>query len=216
MSVSYVNVVYTWSTVILPRVGDIYVFGGSLNPNAVNVGTDCSGAVSEENEGLLYGPAMNWLRQFWTGTFEGASPGNIGPFGGVAATTDWICIPSPQSAPADAAMIVAVLQLTDPTQAHMVCSVPDPGNLTGYGGPGKFVGIESGGSFTDANGNSILHVGPECTQVTDPMFNQFFYLKGPITGLPGTSNQEIFEGLAGLPDITSSTTLTAISAQFTA
>lgn len=177
MSVLYQHLQYMWDQVILPRIGDVYVFGGSLSPTALNQGTDCTGACSEVNEALLYGPEMNWNRQFWTGTFAGATPGNIGPFGNVAITTDWVCIASPHDAPPDAAAVFSVLQLPDPSSAHMVCAVP-AANGSGW------VGIESGGSFTDANGNSVLHISPTATSIFDPMFNQFFYLKGPIVGAP--------------------------------
>ena len=168
--------------------GDVYVFGGSLAPDAVNQGTDCSGAVSEVNEALQYGPSMNWTRQFYTGTFAGAQPGDTGPLGGVDVTSDWICIASPDMPPPGAVMVVAVLQLSDPSQAHMVCGVLDPTNLTGFNptlDPTLYVGVESGGAYTDANGNSTLHVGYEATSVSDPMFNQYFALPGPLTGVPG-------------------------------
>lgn len=170
---------FMWSAVILPRCGDVYVFGGSLDPNAVNNGTDCSGAVSEADEAIEYGGQMKWARQFYTGTFAGANPGDRGPFGGCALTADWTCIPSPQAAPPGAAMIVAVLQLSDPTQAHMVCAILDNNNITGVGGPGVYVGIESGGSFEDVNGNSTLHISPIATSVSDPEFNQWF-CTGPV------------------------------------
>jgi hypothetical protein len=183
-TVTMLDVNFMWQTVIMPRQGDIYVFGGSLNPNAVQDGTDCSGAVSEVNEALLFGPLMNWLRQFYTGTFAGARPGDRGPFGGVQSTSDWVCIADPRQPPPGAVMTVAVLQLSDPTQAHMVCAVLDPDNVTGFGGPGVYVGIESGGQFTDPNGNSTLHIGPEATGVDDPEFNQYFALNLPISDAP--------------------------------
>ena len=181
MTITTAQVNFMWQTVIIPRVGDVYVFGGSLSPGAVNQGTDCSGACSEAAEGIEYGPQMNWQRQFYTGTFAGANPGDRGPFGGCALTSDWTCIASPQAAPPGAALIAAVLQLANPEDAHMVCAVLDPDNVTGYG-PG-YVGIESGGSFTDANGNSTLHIGPEATSVGDPEFNQWF-CTGPIIDAP--------------------------------
>lgn len=168
----------------MPRCGDVYVFGGSLSPGALQQGTDCSGVCSEANEAVLFGPQMNWLRQFWTGTFAGAQPGDHGPFGGVDSTKDWVCIDSPNNPPPGAVMTFAVLQLSDPSQAHMVCCCLDPDNVTGFGGPGKYVGIESGGSFTDANGNSTLHIGPEATGVDDPEFNQWFALNLPIVDAP--------------------------------
>jgi hypothetical protein len=180
MTILQSSVDYMWGTVILPRVGDVYVYGGSLSPSSVNQGTDCSGACSEGDEAMEYGPQMNWTRQFYTGTFAGANPGDRGPFAGVGLTSDWQCISSPQAAPPGAAMIVAVLQLSNPEDAHMVCAILDNNNLTGYGGPGVYVGIESGGSYVDANGNSTLHVGPIATSVSDPMFNQWF-CTGPVT-----------------------------------
>jgi hypothetical protein len=203
VTVTYANLNFMWSQVILPRVGDVYVFGGSLSPTAVNQGTDCTGACSEVNEALIFGPAMNWQRQFWTGTFAGAMPGQVGPFGDVLSTIDWVCTDSPHNVPANAAAIFSVLQLPDPTQAHMVCAVP-AANGSGL------TGIESGGSFTDANGNSVLHISPTATSVYDPMFNQFFYLKGPIVGWPGQSNLD----LSTAAGITDPGTLTAIGAQF--
>jgi hypothetical protein len=182
--ITLADVNYMWQSVIMPRQGDVYVFGGSLNPTAVQVGTDCSGAVSEVDEALLYGPLMNWLRQFWTGTFAGANPGDRGPFGGVMCTDDWVCIADPRSPPAGAVMTVAVLQLSNPEDAHMVCAVLDPDNVTGFGGPGVYVGIESGGQFENAQGQSTLHIGPEATGVDDPMFNQYFALALPISDAP--------------------------------
>jgi hypothetical protein len=196
MTVQYSALEFMWNQVILPRVGDVYVYGGSLSPTAVQQGTDCTGACSEVNEALQYGAAMNWNRQFWTGTFAGASPGNVGPFGDAVSTTPWVCIADAHDAPSDAACIFSVLQLTDPTQAHMVCAAPA---LDGSG----LVGIESGGSYTDANGNSILHISPTATSIYDPMFNQFFYLPGPIIGWPATD-----------VTVTDPATLSAISAQF--
>jgi hypothetical protein len=184
MTVTMANVNYMWTQVIMPRQGDVYVFGGSLSPTAVQQGTDCSGAVSEVNEALLYGPQMNWLRQFWTGTFAGANPGDQGPFGGVPSTADWVCIADPRNPPPGAVMTVAVLQLADPSSAHMVCAVQDPDNVTGFGGPGVYVGIESGGQFTDPNGNSTLHIGPLATGVDDPEFNQYFALTDTIADAP--------------------------------
>jgi hypothetical protein len=206
MTVTYANLQFMWGQVIDPRVGDVYVFGGSLSPTAVNQGTDCSGACSEVNEALLFGPAMNWTRQFWTGTFAGAVPGDQGPFGAVLVTADWICTDSPHDVPTDAAAIFSILQLTDPSEAHMVCAVPA---LDGSG----LVGIEAGGSFTDANGNSTLHIGSEATSIYDPMFNQFLYLPGPIVGWPGSAPTP---DLSTAADIASTETLTAILAQFTA
>ena len=198
MSVLYSNLRYMWTQVINPRIGDVYVFGGALDPNDTSVGTDCSGAVSAVNEALLYGPQMSWARQFWTGTFAGVQPGDRGPFGGADVTSQWICIASPDQAPVDAVMVVAVLQLQDPSQAHMVCRV-------------QGVGIESGGGFTDANGNSTLHTGSVSTQVTDPMFNQFFYLPGPVIGGPSVLRPTPPQ-LAG--DSTSQASLTVLAGQF--
>lgn len=163
MAVPVDHLMFMWREVVGPRLGDPYVWGGSFDPNNPLHGTDCSGAVSECLEALVNGRNMNWHRQFWTGTFSSARPGDVGPFGGVTVTKDLVCIESPYAAPDDAAMVIAIRQLPDPTDAHMVCSVD--GCM-----------IESGGS---AGG---FHIGKPSTNIDDPMFNQWFYLPGPFVG----------------------------------
>lgn len=156
------NVDYMWNVVVDPRIGIApYAFGGSFDPNNVTVGTDCSGAASAELGALIYGQNMPWTRQFWTGTFADAVPGQTGPFGGVAETAPLVCIASPAEAPSDAAMIIAVLQDPDPDEAHMICQV---------GG----INIEMGGP-TDS-----YVMGSRATDIHNPEFNQWFYLPGPV------------------------------------
>ena len=158
------NVDYMWNTVVNPRLGVApYTFGGSFVADNPTVGTDCSGAVSAELEALLYGPAMQWPRQFWTGTFSGATPGQSGPFGGVAVTAQLVCIAHYSDAPSDAAMIIAVKQDPDPSNAHMICQV---GGVT----------IEMGG---DGNTYHTNKTDPTCSRIDDTSeFNQWFYLPG--------------------------------------
>lgn len=158
---------YLWNVVVLPRVGtavhrpDAYAWGGSFSPDNIDQGTDCSGAVSTEASAIVRGPDCIYPRQFYTGTFAGVSPGERGPFGGVDDTTDWVCISSPQDAPADAAMVIAVRQRADPTDAHMICRVQGIDIEMG-GGPDNYHT-----SLTDTRCSSIF----DTTE-----FNQWFYL----------------------------------------
>lgn len=169
------NTAYMWSTVVQPRLGVApYMFGGSFSPLSPMLGTDCSGAVSAALGALLLGPLMPWPRQFWTGTFAGAQPGDTGPFGGVGITSQLVCIGAPGDAPADAAMVIAVNQNPDPTQAHMICQV---GGVT----------VEMGGNEIAPDGTELDYhtnlTNPNCSKITDPQFNQWFYLPGDaVTG----------------------------------
>jgi len=156
MPISWANVDYMWHTVVDPRIGDDYGWGAALDPNDVTQGTDCSGFVGYVIKAMLYGPKMTWDRAFWTGTFAGLNPGDVGAFGLVCVEKNkW---------PADAACIVAIKQNPDPSNAHMVCQV-------------QGVDIESGG-----NG---MVTGPRATSILHPQFNQWFYLPGPILPKPG-------------------------------
>jgi Glycosyl hydrolases family 25 len=153
------NVTYLWDTVVIPRLGTVYQWGTF----------DCSMAVSQELEAMLYGPAMTYGRQFTTMSFAAVQPGAHGPFDGIASTTDLVCIASPTDAPADAAMIIAIIQDPNPEDAHMICRVP--GNLTG-------VDIEMGGESNDYHTSTS---DSTCASVYDTTeFDQWLYLPGPI------------------------------------
>lgn len=166
--ISAANVEFMWNSVVLPRLGVAkYVFGGSFSSNPSD-GTDCSGAVSAALGALVNGPSLTWARQFWTGTFAGAQPGQVGPFGGVPETAQLVCIAHPADAPPDAAMIIAVYQHPDPSQAHMICRV-------------QGVDIEMGGNeFLPSGIEQDYHCNPpdpNCNSVMDTStFNQWFYL----------------------------------------
>ena len=99
MTVLLSDIQYMWTDVILPRIGDVYVFGGTLIATQPGAGTDCSGAVSAVNEAILYGANMSWARQFSTLTFAGANPGSTGPYGGIPATAGWVCVASNCNSP---------------------------------------------------------------------------------------------------------------------
>lgn len=173
------NVSYLWNNVVLPRLGVApYAWGGSFTPGSDTVGTDCSGAVSAELGALVNGPGMPWPRQFYTGTFAGVTPGQTGPFGGVPETAQLVCIASPGDAPADAAMIIAIRQEADPTDAHMICQV-------------QGVTIEMGGNEIAPDGDELDYhtnlTNPNCNSIFDTSeFNQWFYLPGldPATPPP--------------------------------
>lgn len=205
------NINYFWGTLVLPRLGnathvaDAYAWGGSFSATDVNQGTDCSGAVSAELSGLVRGSLMIYVRQFWTGTFSGVNPGDTGPFAGVQDTANLVCIAHPTDAPADAAMIIAIIQTgSDPAladQAHMICRVPD---FTKPGTDIKVTGIdiEMGGQSDNYHSSQTDHT---CASVMDTgEFNQFLYLPGPTGG--GSDDG----------DSTSPAALTAIVSQFSA
>jgi hypothetical protein len=166
MTIPVANLTFLWETVVNPRLGCAYAWGGSFSATDVMTGTDCTGAGSAELSALVDGPSgMVWQRQFYTGTFAGATPGDTGPWGNVACTTNLVCISSPHAAPFGTAMIIAVRQMADPADSHMIVSVP-----IFVGGP--WTTIEMGG-----NANNY-HLGQ--VAINDPEFNQFFYLPGPI------------------------------------
>lgn len=182
------HLTYYYQTLLYPRLGLAYGWGDSLSGDPTD-STDCSGWISAALSALVRGPAMDYTRQFWTGTFAGINPGDIGPFAGLSDTADLVCIPSPSAAPADAVMIISVIQTgPDPAyaaNAHMICSV-------------RGVVSEMGG------GPNNLHTGsePGSTLIDDSEFDQFFYLRGPV--------------ILDAPDWTSPAAMAAISAAFAA
>jgi hypothetical protein len=166
MSIPVANLQFLWETVVNPRLGVGYVWGGSFQGDDPMVGTDCTGAGSAELCALRYGEAaMLWQRQFYTGSFAGAQPGDTGPFSGVDCTSDLVCVSSPAAAPFGTAMIIAVRQEADPEDAHMIVQVP-----TFVGGP--WVVIEMGGNSND------YHLGEVAINASE--FNQWLILPGPI------------------------------------
>lgn len=185
---------YFWGTLVLPRLGnathiaDSYAWGGSFSPTDVNQGTDCSGAVSAELSALVRGSAMIYARQFWTGTFAGVNPGDTGPIQGISDTANLVCIAHPTDAPADAAMIIAIIQTgSDPNlaaDAHMICRVPAL-DTVGQDIRTTGVDIEMGGQSDNYHSS---RTDDTCASVMDTgEFNQFLYLPGPITGSSGDS-----------------------------
>lgn len=131
---------------------------------------NCSGAVSAELSALQNGPDMIYGRQFWTGSFAGINPGDVGPFFGCNDTEGLVCIAHPTDAPSDYAMIIAIIQTgPDPAfaaDAHMICRV---------GG----IDIEMGGNSDNYHDSQT---DPTCASVMDTdEFNQWFYLPGPLS-----------------------------------
>lgn len=159
---------FFWQSVVYPRLGDDYGWGASMLPDNLKQGTDCSGWVSVALSAVMRGPNLIYQRQFWTGTFADVRPGDHGPYAGIDDTKDLICVASLDQVPADAVMIIAIIQTGTDTsladQAHMICSVR--GVVTEEGGaPDNF--------HTSAN--------PDCTPIDSSEFNQWLYLPGPVT-----------------------------------
>lgn len=164
------NLAFFWTELVGPRLGTAthdptaYVWGGSFSGDDPTVGTDCSGAVSAGLSAIQRGADMIWPRQFYTGTFAGIGPGQIGPFNGIQDTAGLVCIGSPTDAPADSIMIIAIRQHADPEDSHMICRV-------------QGVDIEMGGNSND------YHTGiteDSCNSVYDTNeFDQWFILPNP-------------------------------------
>lgn len=177
------NLDYFWNVVVLPRIGtavhraDAYDWGGSFSSANVDQGTDCSGAVSTEASAMVRGPGCIYPRQFYTGTFAGVSPGERGPFGGVDDTRDWVCIAGPGDAPPDACMTIAIRQMADPTDAHMICRVQGIDIEMG-GGPDNYHT-----SVSDTRGATIFDTSE---------FDQWFYIDRALpSGASQPSNKPV-------------------------
>jgi predicted chitinase len=167
--ISAANLDYMWSN-LDARIGIPYKWGGILDPNDPTAGTDCSGAVGLVIEALLCGSAMSWNRPFWTGTFVGMAPGQV------AAPWGLVCIAHPSDAPANAAAIVAINQGPTADTSHMIVRVLDRRD-------------DPEGIDIEDNGQGLQKYD-RAANITDPQFNQWFYLPGPLEmpALPPVSN----------------------------
>jgi hypothetical protein len=198
MTIPLANLQYLWNVVVLPRLGnathmaDAYAWGASFSATNINQGTDCTGASSTELSALMRGTGCLYPRQFWTGSFAGVNPGDTGPIAGISDTTDLVCIAAPGDAPADAAMIIAVIQTgPDPNladQAHMIVRVP---SLESVGTDIRVTGIdiEMGGQSDNYHSSQTDNT---CASVMDTNeFNQWFVLPGPIGEDSALSSQAL-------------------------
>lgn len=202
MTVALSNLQYLWNVLVTPRLGsathvaDAYAWGGSFGATDINQGTDCSGAVSAELSALVRGQNMIYARQFWTGTFAGVNAGDTGPIAGISDTADLVCIAAPGDAPADAAMIIAIIQTgSDPNlaaDAHMICRVPAL-DTVGQDIRTTGVDIEMGGQSDNYHSS---RTDDTCASVMDTgEFNQWLVLPGPIVGSSISTNPAALQAI---------------------
>jgi hypothetical protein len=176
-TIPFANLANMWNLLINPRIGDIYVWGGFFDPVNLTVGSDCSGCAGMVIASLQQGLNVVFQRYFDTMDFAGLQPGQTGPMG-------IVMVDSLADIPANAAAQVSILQDPNPQDAHMIIAVPSTVNPDGSYGP--YVVIESGGSYVNSQGQSTMHTSatPGCTSMTDPEFNQWGFLPGPIQSPP--------------------------------
>lgn len=156
VSVTRANVEAT-KAFIRARLGNPYVYGGSLSPTAVRQGTDCSEVVQTVAEMVLgrYVPG----RQSEGATTESYRPigiGMRGPFGTIR-------VAGPGDIPADAVLRIALRH--------------GPG-----GGANSHMWCELDGMRVESRGGGVgLITQPRAMAINDPYGTAWCYLPGPIS-----------------------------------
>jgi hypothetical protein len=137
------------------REGDRYVYGGNWNPFDRTVGTDCSGAVTDELDAAINGTAMEWTRHgLSTESYRLAHDPNNGPFGTRRVS-------HPNQFPADAAVKIALAHYGGGADSHMWCEVD--------------------GLRVESNGRDGTVLGKNARDVNDTSYaNDWWYLPGPV------------------------------------
>ena len=140
-------------SIFTTRLGQEYVYGGSWSTDPTD-GTDCSGLCGTMLEAVVNGPSMTWGHPVSTESWSpDASPGDIGPFGTVN-------VASPDDVPSGSAAIIAIHH--------------------GGGGPDSHMNICVDGMLMEDNGDSGVCTFPVAMSQTNPYWNQWHYLPGPI------------------------------------
>jgi hypothetical protein len=169
--------------IAIDRRGDPYIYGGNWDPFDREIGTDCSGCITDMLDASINGTAMEWTRhglstESWRPPSMGgsANPAN-GPFGTVM-------VDSPDQLPADAAVWIAFHHGPGGgANSHTWCEVA-PGLLG--------LKVETMGSNeTLPNGGTVLNNGANLDDVTLDVHtvdgvngqygaNNWWYLPGPV------------------------------------
>lgn len=170
------------------RRGDDYVYGGNWNPFDKTIGTDCSGAVTDELDACVNGTAMEWTRHgLSTESYRLARDPNNGPFGTRRVS-------HPSQFPADAVVKIALAHYGGGANSHMWCEVDG-------------LGVES-------NGSDGTVLGADARSVYDTSYaNDWWYLPGPIVE-DGTPLVHGPSGVAAAPTGEPSDTLFADVSEF--
>lgn len=139
-----------------------YGYGGVWVPDNIYRTTDCSGIVTHQLDAHVNGPGMRWSRHgLSTEAYRYVGgPGSRGPFGTIR-------VARPGDIPADAAVKIGLMHGPGGgANSHMACTVAG-------------IAIESRGGSAP-NGGQI--VGRNARGFADPLFRDWFYLPGPVSG----------------------------------
>ena len=139
-----------------------YRFGGVWRPNNVWATTDCSGIVTHILDALLHGNRMAWSRHgLSTEAYRYVGgPGSSGPFGTIR-------VRRPRDIPDHAALRIGLVHGPGGgTNSHMACTLE--------------------GTAIESSGTHGQQVGPPARGYDHRLFNDWFYLPGPITDDIGT------------------------------
>lgn len=148
------------------RLGVEYVYGGAWSPTNTGIGTDCSGLVTHELSAVFNGPSMNWGRQglsteaYRYRDFGGQMVGNF-PLVHVRRSSD---------IPPDAVMRIDL-------------------HHEGDGGPRSHMQCVLEGIVMESNGDYGTCTRPGgAMDPASTYWNDWWYLPGPVTGAPPTSD----------------------------
>lgn len=153
------NIEFAYS-IAKARENKPYRYGGCWMADDVWSTTDCSGIVTHILDALVNGTRMTWSRHdLCTESYRYVGdPGSNGPFGTIR-------VAKPADIPDDAVLRIGLMHGPGGgDDSHMACTLHGEYN----------VAIESSGS----NGQQV---GGVARGYDDPMFDDWFYLPGPIT-----------------------------------
>jgi hypothetical protein len=155
------NVEYAFE-IATARDNKPYGYGGVWKPDNVWATTDCSGIVTHILDALLHGNRMAWSRHgLSTEAYRYVGgPGSHGPFGTIR-------VRRPHDIPDHAALRIGLVHGPGGgSNSHMACTLE--------------------GTAIESSGTHGQRIGPPARGYDHPLFNDWFYLPGPITDEDGT------------------------------
>ncbi|MFA5607162.1 MAG: peptidoglycan-binding domain-containing protein [Leucobacter sp.] len=166
MPVLATNVEYALS-ICRSRDKKNYGYGGVWARNDINRTTDCSGIVTHVLDAITNGERMAWSRHgLSTEAYRYVGgPGSRGPFGTIR-------VGRPADVPANAALRIGLMHGPGGgANSHMSCTL-------------QGIAIESRGGTYASGGGQII--GRNARHWNHPLYHDWFYLPGPITGSGAT------------------------------
>lgn len=149
------------------RLGNDYVYGGQWDPFNLDTGIDCSGLVTAILSGTLHGTAMDWSREGLSTEsyrYRPLGPQQVGPF-------SLVHVGSYTQFPAGAAVLINL-------------------HHEGAGGPDSHMNCVCDGTYMESSGSyGCCTLGQPGAPVyggaiamSNPYWNDWWYLPGPISG----------------------------------